>query len=196
MSRADEYPPIPDGSSVVRETTIASPEPEPIDDPYPRLKPSHQRFVDRLVECGNQTQAYLAAGYSVSPKIAKSEASRLLSTNVNVAQAYAIRKADLAVRAAISQDMVIAELKRVGFVDLTELSKVLRASDKVRALQLLGQTLGMFADEKSRDQRQLILDLSIEQHVEVTQQTSGTEHLLIDIDNTDRTSTDLTKPRE
>lgn len=97
----------------------ATPEPPTIDDPYPRLSPRHQRFIDALIaNGGNQKQAYLSAGYASSPESAAPDASRLL-TDANVRLAYELRLADLAARAHVSQEQLLASLNVDAFATRT-----------------------------------------------------------------------------
>jgi hypothetical protein len=49
------------------------------------------------------------------------------------------------------------------------------------ALKMLAEYKGMFDRSSGRPQQQLILDLSLEPHVTIHQQRSGTEHLAIDL---------------
>ena len=45
-----------------------------------KLTPKQKRFIDKYIELGNGTQAYIEAGYKAStPEVAKVEASKLLT---------------------------------------------------------------------------------------------------------------------
>lgn len=79
------------------------------------LTAKQQRFVDEYLLDLNATQAAIRAGYS--PKTADQQASRLL-TNVKVRQYLAERQGERAERTAITQDMVLRELAKIGFSDI------------------------------------------------------------------------------
>ncbi len=79
------------------------------------LTAKQQRFVDEYLIDLNATQAAIRAGYS--PKTADQQASRLL-TNVKVRQYLAQRQGERSERTAITQDMVLRELAKIGFSDI------------------------------------------------------------------------------
>ena len=63
----------------------------------------------------NATQAAIRSGYS--EKTANEQASRLL-TNVKVASAVAVAQAARSARTEITQDMVLREYAKIGFMDI------------------------------------------------------------------------------
>lgn len=79
------------------------------------LTAKQERFVAEYLIDLNATQAAIRAGYS--PKTAGEQASRLLA-NVKISDAVAEAQAKRAQRTEITQDMVIAELAKIGFSDL------------------------------------------------------------------------------
>lgn len=79
------------------------------------LTAKQQRFADEYLIDLNATQAAIRAGYS--PKTADQQASRLL-TNVKVRQYLAQRQGERSERTAITQDMVLRELAKIGFSDI------------------------------------------------------------------------------
>ncbi|CAM3896454.1 PBSX phage terminase small subunit [Pseudomonas reidholzensis] len=79
------------------------------------LTAKQQRFVDEYLIDLNATQAAIRAGYS--PKTADQQASRLL-TNVKVRQYLTKRQGERSERTAITQDMVLRELAKIGFSDI------------------------------------------------------------------------------
>jgi phage terminase small subunit len=185
-----------------KEAVMASPElPAEVEgvDPYPTLKPGHQRFIDQLLRNGgNQTQAWIASGHTANPDSARVNASRALRDPA-VRHAYEMRKAQLAARAAITVEAIAAELANHAWHDpvdlydpasftlkpLSEWPAELRRCvqeityippgeksqghvkvkwvNRQAALELLGKYKGMFGDAKEQgEQRQLILDLTVE----------------------------------
>lgn len=124
--------------------------------PTRTLTPKQERFVNEYMIDLNGTQAAIRAGYST--QTAQEQGSRLLS-NVMVASVIAERQAELAAKAAVTQEYVLTSLKDV-------VSKAMQAEpvfDKfgnptgefvfdskgaVAALQLLGKHRGMFVDKK------------------------------------------------
>jgi len=82
------------------------------------LTPKQERFVEEYLIDLNATQAAMRAGYSA--KTAHSMGPRLL-VNVEVSAAIAEKRAELSARTNITQDMVIAELAKVGFSDLRKI---------------------------------------------------------------------------
>tara|TARA_R110002126_G_scaffold74356_3_gene185470 strand:- start:1192 stop:1749 length:558 start_codon:yes stop_codon:yes gene_type:complete len=79
------------------------------------LTPKQEAFVQEYLIDLNATQAAIRAGYS--EKTANEQGSRLLA-NVKIAKAIAEAKADRSERTGVTQDMVIAELAKIGFSDL------------------------------------------------------------------------------
>lgn len=84
------------------------------------LTPKQQRFVSEYLIDLNATQAATRAGYS--PHTANEQGARLLA-NVSVALAVAEAQQARSERTEITQDMVIAELAKIGFADMRKLLK-------------------------------------------------------------------------
>jgi phage terminase small subunit len=79
------------------------------------LTAKQERFVAEYLIDLNATQAAIRAGYS--EKTANEQGSRLLA-NVKIAAAVAEAQAKRSQRTQITQDMVLAELAKIGFSDL------------------------------------------------------------------------------
>jgi hypothetical protein len=99
--------------------------------------PMQQLFIAEYVLHKNATKAAQNAGYS--SKTARSMGSRLL-TNVYIMEAIEKQLAVQVKRAEISADRIIQELKNIAFAD----PLFGGSSNKLRALELLGQSLGIF----------------------------------------------------
>lgn len=84
------------------------------------LTPKQARFVQEYLVDLNGTQAAIRAGYS--EKTANEQASRLLA-NVNVSSALAEAQKDLAARVGITQEMVLNELRKIGFQDIRKVAR-------------------------------------------------------------------------
>lgn len=82
--------------------------------PGASLSAKQERFVEEYLVDLNATQAAIRAGYS--KKSAHVQGPRLLG-NARVSTAIASAKADRSRRSEITQDMVLAELAKVGFSD-------------------------------------------------------------------------------
>lgn len=79
------------------------------------LTPKQSRFVEEYLVDLNATQAAIRAGYSV--RTAEQQGPRLLG-NVGVAEAIRAAQAERSSRTAITQDMVLRELAKIGFADI------------------------------------------------------------------------------
>jgi phage terminase small subunit len=113
-------------------------------------------FVREYLVDKNATQAAVRSGYS--PKTAESQGSRLLR-NAKVAEAVAAGVDKQAERTGITADRVLEELAKIAFVSLTprdeddedeedaNLALLVRVPDKLKALELLGKHLRLFADK-------------------------------------------------
>ena len=109
-----------------------------------QLTEKQKRFCEEYLIDLNATQSYLRAGYKAkSMEIACSEGSKLLR-NPKVADYIQKLRDEQAERTGISADEVINELKNVAFCDAK-----IQGRDKVKALELLGQHLGMFTEKVS-----------------------------------------------
>ena len=79
------------------------------------MTPKQQRFVDEYLIDLNATQAAKRAGYSRDT--AGSQGHDLLK-NPEIANAISEAQKSLSARTQITQEMVLAELARIGFVDI------------------------------------------------------------------------------
>lgn len=82
-----------------------------------RMTERQRRFVDEYLIDLNATQAAIRAGYSA--KTADQQGSRMLA-NVKVQQEIAEKMAERSKRTGISQDRVVLELARMGFVKMAD----------------------------------------------------------------------------
>lgn len=108
-----------------------------------RLTAKQKKFVDEYLIDLNATQAAIRAGYS--EKTARTQGNRML-TNVDIQNYLVKRQNKCQERTEITQDMIIDELAKIGLFDLTdeEMAGLIKASDKIKALELLGKHLGIF----------------------------------------------------
>ena len=124
------------------------PDSPPAPDYYAQLSPRHQRFVDAYVaNGGNGTQAAITAGYS--PANAASYATDLQHDFPNIPQAITVKQVELSARSAISQERIAEEIMSVGLLSIDEIISrgakgILRVTDKLKALELLGKWKRMF----------------------------------------------------
>jgi phage terminase small subunit len=82
------------------------------------LTPRQERFVQEYLVDLNATQAYKRAGYRVkNPDAARTGASRML-TNVNIATAISLARAQLAADTKVSAERVVEEYARLAFSDM------------------------------------------------------------------------------
>ncbi len=105
----------------------------------PALPGKRARFVEEYLVDFNGTQAAIRAGYSV--RTAYSQASRLLN-DVKVRAELDRRRRDLIERKELSQDRVLEEVRRLAFHPIQP--GIHSASQKIRALELLGRYLCMW----------------------------------------------------
>jgi hypothetical protein len=131
-------------------------------DPYPTLSLRHQRFVQALIDTnGNQTQAYIKAGYS--PEGANVNASRLLANDRAIQLAYERKKVELSVRSQLPREKWLAELKSIGMLSKRQAKQWIASGvkvslrDKVVGLQTLGKACGWLDEKRTFDSKQLIL---------------------------------------
>ena len=135
------------------DTLPVTPDPPPAPDYYSLLEPRQRRFCDCLVaNGGNQTQAYIAAGYS--PESANANASTLAASPL-VSAAIEQKRAELSARAAISQERIAAELMAVGLLGIDDIlargaKGILRVTDKLKALEMLAKWKRMFEHEATQ----------------------------------------------
>lgn len=100
----------------------------------------------------NATQAAIRAGYS--RESAESQGSRLLRNDKVQAEINA-GDTRVAERAELSAERVLRELQTIGFAELEQPDRdagtwpLIRASDKLKALELLGKHLKLFVDRQA-----------------------------------------------
>ena len=135
------------------------------------LTPRQQAFVEHYVECLNASEAARRAGYS--EKTAGQIGDDLLK-KVQIAEAIAKARQERSERTRVTADRVVRELAFVAFsdigkvmtpdgtlkpvheideetrraiVDISDSPRRVKLADKLRALDLLGRHLGMWADK-------------------------------------------------
>lgn len=106
-----------------------------------KLTAKQERFCEEYLVDLNATQAAIRAGYS--EKTANRIASQNLSKLV-IQEKIELLKQNLAENVEITPQTVVEEIAKIGFADI---SKYIKASDKIKALELLGKYLGMFTDK-------------------------------------------------
>lgn len=112
------------------------------------LTKKQERFcLEYLVDL-NGKQAAIRAGYS--ERTAEQQASRLLS-NVKVDEAIQNAMGERARRTKVSVDDVLHELSELAFAKLEE--GIIKPSDKIRSLELLGKHLKMFTEKVEHSAR-------------------------------------------
>ncbi len=123
-------------------------------EPVPKhpLTARERRFVEEYLVDLNGTQAAIRAGYSA--KTAKVQASRLL-TKANVRAAITAAKQDRAERTQVTQDQVLAELKKLGFANMADYIEV--QSDGTAAIDL---------SKLDRDQAAAITEVVVDEYTE------------------------------
>lgn len=103
-----------------------------------KLTERQKRFADEYLIDLNATQAAVRAGYSANT--AEQTASRLL-TYVKIQDYIQRRMKERQKRTEITQDMIIDELKKIGFADVN--IDTMKPSDKIKALELMARMLGI-----------------------------------------------------
>lgn len=106
-----------------------------------------KRFCEEYLIDLNATQAALRAGYA--KKAAYSQGQRLLK-NVEIDNYITELKEKQSVRTGITADKVLEELAQLGFAPM-ESCESFKASDKLRALELIGKHIGMFKPDSDSD---------------------------------------------
>ncbi len=117
------------------------------------MTPLEKRLVEEYPIDMNITQAGIRAGYS--EKTAYSSAQRAMK-KPEVAAAIAEALKARAARAEITQDMVLQELRLIGFAEMSanaadRASPALSWTDKRQALVDIGKHLGMFKERGGSD---------------------------------------------
>lgn len=103
-----------------------------------KLTERQKRFADEYLIDLNATQAAIRAGYSENT--AEQAASRLL-TFVKIQEYIQERMKERQRRTEITQDMIVGELKKIGFADID--TEALKPSDKIKALEIIARMLGI-----------------------------------------------------
>lgn len=106
-----------------------------------------KRFCEEYLVDLNATKAALRAGYA--EKTAYSQGQRLLK-NVEINDCISELKEKQSVRTGITADKVLEELAQLGFAPM-ESCESFKASDKLRALELIGKHIGMFKPDSDSD---------------------------------------------
>lgn len=108
-----------------------------------KLTEKQKRFCEEYLIDLNATQSYLRAGYKAkSNEIARVESHKLL-TKPNIQQYIEELREEQSKRTEITADKVLEELGSVAFNrDIECIGR-----DKVKALELIGQHLGMFTEK-------------------------------------------------
>ena len=110
------------------------------------MNDKQRRFCEEYLIDLNATQAAIRAGYA--PKTAYSQGQRLLK-DVEIAETITKLKSVQSERTGITADKVLEELSKVAFFPAEECE--LKASDKLRALELIGKHIGMFKSDADAD---------------------------------------------
>lgn len=102
-----------------------------------KLTEKQKRFADEYLIDLNATQAAIRAGYSekTANRIASENLSKLDIRNY-IQECMKERQE----RTEITQDMIIDELRKLGFADMD--TDLLKPSDKIKALELMARMLG------------------------------------------------------
>lgn len=125
------------------------------------LKGKRARFVQEYLVDLNATAAARRAGYS--QRTAKEQAHQLLQ-RPDISAAIAEAQADRSKRTMITADMVIAELAKIGFANMTDYMRVGPSGDPVldfssltrdQAAALIDITVDDFTDARSGDAREV-----------------------------------------
>ena len=110
------------------------------------MTPKQQLFVDEYLIDLNATQAAIRAGYSA--RTAEQQGPRLLG-NVEVAAAIEARMKVRSERLEIEADRVLQGIARIAFAKPeTDKAGDVKVSDKLAALKLLGEHLGLFIQRR------------------------------------------------
>lgn len=109
-----------------------------------KLTPRQDRFCREYVIDQNGAQAALRAGYS--KKAANVRACEMLNFP-HIQERIAVLQKKVNDKLEVSAARIVQELATIAFVDQTDLGKVVKCSDKINALELLGKHLKMFTDK-------------------------------------------------
>ena len=114
-----------------------------------------QKFCEEYLLCLNATEAAIHAGYSENT--AAQTASRLLKTE-EIKTYIDKKRKEVQESMEISQADIIKQLSDIGFADI-DLQKI-RATDKLKALELIAKILGL--DKLHNDGEGRLADLLAE----------------------------------
>lgn len=118
--------------------------PPATDAPLPSLTTRQRRFVEEYAVDGSATQAAIRAGYS--PDSARSIGHENL-TKPDIRRAIDAREAERAAVVGATADYVVAAL----VANHERASAAGRFADSIRALELLGRRLGLWAERPEAD---------------------------------------------
>lgn len=117
--------------------------------PLKNLK--HERFCQEFIIDNNKTQAAIRAKYSRKTGKTKGEQ---LSKIVEIKERIVYLQSQLSEETGITAKMVIDEFAKIAFA---KISKKIKCSDKVKALENLGKHLGIYEiDNKQKEIRFII----------------------------------------
>ena len=114
-----------------------------------RLNPRQQKFVQEYLKEPNATQAAIKAGYS------KKTAGSIGTENLQkpaIRAAIEAKQEKLAEKAGVTHEMIIAELRKMAFADL---SKPADWFAKLKALEHIGKHLGTWDQVKMQHEKEL-----------------------------------------
>ena len=112
------------------------------------LTEKQKRFCEEYLVDLNAKQAAIRAGYSTKT------ADRIAGQNLNKLEVKSYieqKRAEQSERTGIKADEVINELSKIAFANVPVTGK-----EKVNALKLLGQHLGIFENSKNRSTEQVL----------------------------------------
>ncbi len=124
-----------------------------------KLTPKQRFFIQEYLQRRNATKAAIAAGYSA--KTARSAGSRLL-TFVAVSNAIEKGIAEQLDAIDVNGDVILQTLRRIAFADILDGP----CTGKLRALELLGKSRGLFqkqSEPAGRDS-ELKMQLDVPNH--------------------------------
>ncbi|WP_435310654.1 terminase small subunit [Primorskyibacter sedentarius] len=109
------------------------------------ITPKQEIFAREYLVDLNATQAAIRAGYS--PKCAESRGSKLMAIPA-VAEYVSKLMHKRTSKLDLTADRVLQEIARIAFTDVSKLGDAVKASDKLKALELAGRYLKLFGAEE------------------------------------------------
>lgn len=109
------------------------------------LDPRQRKFIELYLESGNQTQSYVAAGYTSNARSASVQASRLLA-KPSIRDEVARRTAELTVRYGLGPERILREIATIAAVPIERVE--LKGGDKLKSLELLAKLQKMFPGDR------------------------------------------------